>query len=79
MTQAGQLVFSKMEEVVWGRPAAETVAALAQKRGAERVFLMVSGTLNRDNGRNRQAPSRAGQQMRRDVRPHAARIRRAAP
>jgi maleylacetate reductase len=47
MTQAGQVVFSKMEEVVWGRPAAETVAALAQKRGAERVFLMVSGTLNR--------------------------------
>ncbi|MBS0526915.1 MAG: iron-containing alcohol dehydrogenase [Proteobacteria bacterium] len=36
-----------MEEVVWGKPAAETVAALAQKRGAERVFLMVSGTLNR--------------------------------
>jgi len=47
MTQAGQVVFSRMEEVVWGKPAAETVAALAQKRGAERVFLMVSGTLNR--------------------------------
>src|SRR5947207_1221006 len=48
MTQAGQVVFSKMEEVVWGKPAAETVAALAQKRGAERIFLMVSGTLNRE-------------------------------
>ncbi|HEY4166386.1 MAG TPA: iron-containing alcohol dehydrogenase [Reyranella sp.] len=47
MTQAGQVVFSRMEEVVWGKPAAETVAALAQKRGAKRVFLMVSGTLNR--------------------------------
>ncbi|HLG45100.1 MAG TPA: iron-containing alcohol dehydrogenase [Reyranella sp.] len=47
MTQAGQVVFSRMEEVVWGKPAAETVATLAQKRGAERVFLMVSGTLNR--------------------------------
>jgi maleylacetate reductase len=47
MTQAGQLVFSRMEEVVWGKPAAETVAGLAQKRGAERVFLMVSGTLGR--------------------------------
>jgi maleylacetate reductase len=47
MTQAGQVVFSRMEEVVWGKPAAETLAALAQKRGAERVFLMVSGTLNR--------------------------------
>jgi alcohol dehydrogenase class IV len=48
MTQAGQVVFSRMEEVVWGKPAAETAAALAQKRGAERVFLMVSGTLNRE-------------------------------
>jgi len=47
MTQAGQVVFSRMEEVVWGKPAAETLAALAQKRGAERIFLMVSGTLNR--------------------------------
>src|SRR6186997_1874607 len=47
MTQAGQVVFSKMEEVLYGKPAAETVAALVRKRGAERVFLMVSGTLNR--------------------------------
>jgi maleylacetate reductase len=47
MTQAGQVVFSRMQEVVWGKPAAETLAALAQKRGAERIFLMVSGTLNR--------------------------------
>ncbi len=47
MTQAGHVVFSKMEEVVWGKPAAETVAALAQKRGIERAFLVVSGTLNR--------------------------------
>ena len=48
MTQAGQVVFSKMEEVVFGKPAAETVAGLARRRGAERVFLMVSGTLNRE-------------------------------
>ena len=47
MTQPGQVVFSKMEEVVYGKPAAETVAALARRRRAERVFLMVSGTLNR--------------------------------
>jgi maleylacetate reductase len=47
MTQTGQVVFSRMEEVVWGKPAAETVAGLAQKREAERVFLMVSGTLGR--------------------------------
>ncbi len=47
MTQPGQVTFSRMEEVVYGKPAAETVAALARRRGAERVFLMVSGTLNR--------------------------------
>lgn len=47
MTQPGQVVFSRMEEVVYGKPAAETVAALARRRGAERVFLMVSGTLDR--------------------------------
>jgi maleylacetate reductase len=47
MRQPGQVVFSRMEEVVYGKPAAETVAALARRRGAERVFLMVSGTLNR--------------------------------
>jgi alcohol dehydrogenase class IV len=36
-----------MEEVVWGKPAAAAVAELATRAGAERVFLMVSGTLNR--------------------------------
>jgi len=33
--------------VVFGKPAAETVAEEARRRGAERVFLMMSGTLNR--------------------------------
>jgi len=47
MTEPGQVAFSRMEEVVYGKPAAETVAALARRRSAERVFLMVSGTLNR--------------------------------
>src|SRR5207237_3130896 len=36
-----------MEAVSFGRPAAETVAEEARRREAERVFLMVSGTLNR--------------------------------
>ncbi|MFC7473913.1 iron-containing alcohol dehydrogenase [Dankookia sp. GCM10030260] len=48
MTQQGRVVFSAMEEVVFGRPAAEAVAALAEKAGAERIFLMVSGTLQRE-------------------------------
>ncbi|MBK1658482.1 maleylacetate reductase [Paracraurococcus ruber] len=37
-----------MEEVVWGTPAAEAVADIAARQGARRVFLMASGTLNRE-------------------------------
>jgi alcohol dehydrogenase class IV len=48
MPQSGQVVFSRMEEVQYGKPAAATVADLVKRHGAERVFLMVSGTLNRD-------------------------------
>ncbi|MDB5489619.1 MAG: iron-containing alcohol dehydrogenase [Reyranella sp.] len=48
MTASGRIVFSKMEEVVFGRPAAEAVAELVERQGAARVFLMVSGTLNRE-------------------------------
>jgi maleylacetate reductase len=36
-----------MDEVVYGQPAASTVADLVKRYSAERVFLMVSGTLNR--------------------------------
>ncbi|MPZ33587.1 MAG: iron-containing alcohol dehydrogenase [Rhodospirillales bacterium] len=36
-----------MEQVHFGKPAAESVAELVKANGAERVFLMVSGTLNR--------------------------------
>ncbi|MCB4825085.1 iron-containing alcohol dehydrogenase [Roseicella aerolata] len=50
MTQQGRVVFTAMEEVVFGRPAAEAVAELATRAGAERVFLMVSGTLHRQTG-----------------------------
>ena len=48
MAQNGHIVFTKMDEVVYGKPAAATVAELVKRDGAERVFLMVSGTLNRE-------------------------------
>src|ERR1043165_2905157 len=48
MPHSGQVVFSRMEEVQFGKPAAATVAELVKRHGAERVFLMVSGTLNRE-------------------------------
>jgi maleylacetate reductase len=45
MPQSGRVVFSQMEQVLFGVPAAQGLAELAQN--ANRVFLMVSGTLNR--------------------------------
>jgi maleylacetate reductase len=47
MLQSGRVAFGAMETVVFGKPAAETVAEEARRRDAQRVFLMVSGTLNR--------------------------------
>ncbi|MDX2159186.1 MAG: iron-containing alcohol dehydrogenase [Hyphomicrobiaceae bacterium] len=46
--QSGRIVFGRMEEVIYGKPAAEAVASFAQQAGATRVLLMVSGTLSRD-------------------------------
>jgi alcohol dehydrogenase class IV len=48
MTTSGHIVFTRMDEVVYGRPAAPSAAELARLYGAERVFLMASGTLNRE-------------------------------
>ena len=50
MLQSGRVAFGAMEAVSFGRPAAETVAEEARRREAERVFLMISGTLNRTRG-----------------------------
>jgi maleylacetate reductase len=46
----GRVVFGAMDEVVFGRPAAEAVVAQMDRLGASRAFLMVSGTLNRQTG-----------------------------
>ncbi len=48
MMQSGVFSFTAMENVVFGKPAAETVASRAQSKDARRVFLIVSGTLNRE-------------------------------
>ena len=48
MLTSGRVVFTDMEEVHYGKPAAQSVAELVKAHGAERVFLMVSGTLNRE-------------------------------
>lgn len=46
MVTSGRVVFGQMEEVVFGKPAAEAVAEQVARLDAQRVFLMVSGTLN---------------------------------
>ncbi len=48
MPQSGRVVFGPMDEVLFGKPAAEAVAEEARRLDAHRVFLMVSGTLNRE-------------------------------
>ena len=46
----GRVVFGSMDEVVFGRPAADAVVAQMDRLRANRAFLMVSGTLNRNTG-----------------------------
>ncbi len=48
MLHQGAINNTAMDRVVYGRACAEAVAAEAARLGAERVFLMVSGTLNRE-------------------------------
>lgn len=47
MQQSGRVVFSHMDDVIFGKPAAEAVVDTVRRLGASRLFLMVSGTLNR--------------------------------
>jgi maleylacetate reductase len=58
--QPGRVVLSRMEEVQYGRPAAGAVAELVQRFEAERVFLMVSGTLNRETDEVRKLQAALG-------------------
>jgi maleylacetate reductase len=46
----GRVVFGAMDEVLFGQPAAQAVAAQMDRLGASRAFLMVSGTLRRQTG-----------------------------
>ena len=46
----GRVAFGRMEAVSFGVPLEQAVAEEAERLGAERIFLMVSGTLNRETG-----------------------------
>jgi maleylacetate reductase len=45
--RAGEIVFTGMDRVVFGRPAADAVVSAADRLGARRVFILASATLNR--------------------------------
>jgi len=45
--QAGAHEFLAQERVIWGKPAAQAVVEEAERRGAKRVFIVTSKTLNR--------------------------------
>ena len=45
--RAGEIVFTGMDRVVFGRPAAEAVVEAADRLSAKRVFILASATLNR--------------------------------
>ena len=42
MLPSGRVVFGQMDEVVFGKPAAEAIAGQVDRLGATHVFLMVS-------------------------------------
>ena len=48
MVQGGRVMFGAMEEVVFGRPAADVLAEQLDRLGAQRALLMVSGSLRRE-------------------------------
>jgi alcohol dehydrogenase class IV len=45
--RSGALVFPAIERIVYGQPAAQALREEAQRLGAQRVLLIVSGTMNR--------------------------------
>ena len=48
MPPSGRVLFGQMDEVVFGKPAAEAIVAQVHRLGTTRVFLMVSNSLNRN-------------------------------
>lgn len=57
---SGRVVFGAMDEVVFGTPAADAVAAQMDRLGASNAFLMVSGTLNRETSEIEKIRKRLG-------------------
>lgn len=47
MTNRGQIVVNRLDNIVYGVPAADAIAQVVERLGHQRVFLMASGTLSR--------------------------------
>ena len=45
--QSGMFVFSAIERIIYGQPVAQALRAEVERLGANRVFVIVSGTMNR--------------------------------
>jgi maleylacetate reductase len=58
--RAGEIVFTGMDRVVFGRPAAEAVAEAAERLGARHVFILAGKTLNRETDAVRQIAGALG-------------------
>jgi len=58
--RAGEIVFTGMERVVFGRSAAEAVAEATDRLGARRVFILAGNTLNRKTDAIRQIAEALG-------------------
>ena len=59
MLTNGRVLFGQIEEVRFGVPAAEAIAEQVARVGAQRVFLMVSGTLNAPPPRSKTSAERS--------------------
>ena len=48
MVKTGRVAFNKMDAVTFGVPAADALKEEVARIGGQRVFLMISGSLNRN-------------------------------
>lgn len=48
MVPSGSFRYTALEEVIYGQPVGQSLASRVERMGAKRVFLIVSGTLNRE-------------------------------
>ena len=58
--RAGEIIFTGMDRVVFGRAAAEAVAEAADRLGANHVFILAGRTLNRETDAVRQIAGALG-------------------